>query len=345
MDNLSHSLFGAHVSRLPAFRGVAPRLAFWTAVAASNAPDVDGLLRFAGAQHYVFDHRGITHSLVAVLVLAPAVALIARAAGRGSSPAFAPLLVLSIAGVLGHLLLDLLTSWGTMLLLPFSSARLALPWLFILDVVVWLILGVPLLRTAWQRRRGGIPDAIVRRRSAAALSVFSLYVGVCGLAHNRVREAALSALPDGEKPEAVLAYPAPPGPLIWTTLVRTSDQAWHRGFASALTGGVTTAGVVPTGLDDPRVQVALETELGQAYRHFATALYRVNATPLSDDGSYEVTLGDLRFSGPFWDDVPFQLWMQIGNDFRVRDWAFQRGTLSPDAPAEEQLPTAAGELP
>jgi len=247
--------------------------------------------------------------------------------------------------VLSHLLLDLLTSWGTMLLLPFSHERLALPWLFILDVFVWLILGLPLLRVAWLRRRGGVPDAIVRRTSVGALTLLTLYVALCGVAHARVRRAALEQLPAGADPEAVLAYPSPPGPLLWTTLVRTTDQEWHRGFASAITGGVTAAGVVPTGLDDPRVQVALETDLGSTYRWFATALYRVHATPLAADGSYEVTLGDLRFSGPFWNAVPFQLWMRIGADFHVRDWAFRTGILSPDEPATDGPSAAAGGLP
>ena len=197
-------------------------------------------------------------------------------------------------------------------------------------MVVWAILGLPLLRTAWRKRRGGIPDLVVRRSSTAALSVFSLYVAICGLAHERARHLALAALPPGAVPQEILAYAAPPGPLIWTTVVRTSDETWHRGFASVASGGVTEAGLFPTGLDDPRVQVALETGIGSTYRWFAPALYRAEVTPFAADGSYAVTLGDLRFSGPFTERVPFQLRLEIGADFQLQGWEFRTGFLSPD---------------
>ncbi len=344
MDNLSHTLVGIHLARLPAFRSIGPRLAFWTGVAASNAPDVDGVLRFWSERAYIFEHRGITHSLLAALLIAPLVAAIAGlVARRPLHRDFLPLLGLSLAGVAVHLFFDLITSWGTMLLLPFSHARLALPWVFVLDVVVWAILGIPLLRTAWRRRRGGIPDSIVRRSSVATLSVLSLYIALCALGHERARRVALAQLPDGAEPEEVLAFPVPPGPLLWTTAVRDANQVWHRGFASVLTGGVTHAGQVPTGLDDPRVQVALETELGSTYRWFAAALYRASATELAADGSYQVTLADLRFSGPFREEVPFQLWMEIGPDFRVRAYEFRTGRLSAEEAAAAPSPLAGDE--
>ena len=344
MDNLSHTLLGAHLSRLPAFRKISPSLAFWTAVAASNVPDVDGLLRFVSERAHLFEHRGITHSLAGLLAIAPLVALAAAAiARRPLRTHFLPLLALAAAGVAGHILLDVLTSWGTMILLPFSHARVSLPWLFILDVVVWAILGIPLLRTAWRKRRGGIPVRVVRRSSQAALAVFSVYVALCGVARERSRAVALRQFGGDGQPVEVLAWPSPPGPLIWTTAVRTEDQVWHRGFASVVSGGLTRIGELPTGLEDPRVQVALETELGSTYAWFADALYLVDVTSLRADGSYELILGDLRFSGPFWEEVPFQLRMEIGPDFQVRDWDFRTGRLSPDTatPAPSEV-TAGG---
>jgi len=334
LDNLTHTLFGIHLARLPAFRGIGPRLAFWTGLLAANLPDVDGLLRFVSEEAYVFEHRGISHSVAGLVVLAPLAALAACAFGRRPLRTHFPrLLALAAAAIAGHVVLDLLTSWGTMALLPFSHERLSLPWLFVLDPIVWVLLGLPLLRTAWRKRHGGLPGRVVERSSALALGLLSVYVAVGGAARERARHAAVAQLPDGIRPVEVLAFPSPPGPLIWTTLVRDEEQVWHRGFASAVTGGVTWIDRVPTGLEDPRVQVALETDLGARYRWFAEALYRVHASPLDADGSYQVVLGDLRFSGPFWEEVPFQIWLEIGPDFRVRDWSFRTGSLSPDIEA------------
>lgn len=310
------------------------RTAFWVCVAASNVPDVDFVLRFLGEDRYVFEHRGITHSLVGGLLIAPLVAAIAAAfSKRPLGKAFWPLLGIAGAGVAGHLFLDLITSWGTMLLLPFSHVRLSLPWVFILDVWVWLILGVPLLVGWWRRRRGPLPDRILRRTSLTALSFFAAYVALCALGYGRARQAALAdALNAGLEPTEVKAWPVPGGPLLWTTAVRTTDQTWRRGFASALTGGVTEAGSFPTGLDDPRVQVALDTKIGSSYRWFADALYLADATPMGDDGSYSVTLADLRFSGPIWPGVPFAVRLRIGSDFALEDWSFGTGRIPEEQP-------------
>lgn len=335
LDNLAHSLFGAHLSRLPPFRAIPQRLAFWTCVAASNVPDLDFLLRFAGEDRYVFEHRGLTHSLLGLLVLAPLTAWVASriASPRSERPPFLPLLWVALVGVAGHLLLDVLTNWGTMLLTPFSETRFAIPILFIVDPWVWGMLGLPLLITAIRKRRG-IPDRIVRRSSATALLLFSLYTVLCGRAFLKARSTALEAAVGN--PREVRVWAAPGGPLLWTTAVRTEDHVWERSFVSALTGGATPAGTFPTGLDDPRVQVALESPIGGAYRRFADALYLVEATPVGEDGSYEVVLGDLRFSGPFWESVPFQLQLVVGPDFSVVDAGFVTGRM----PVEIQPPGA-----
>lgn len=339
MDNLAHSLFGAHLSRLPAFRSLPPRVALWTCVAASNVPDLDFVLRFAGEDRYVFDHRGITHSLVGLLVLAPFCAfaawLLSRRSRQGSGPAFAPLLWVALVGVAGHLVFDVLTSWGTMLLQPFADTRFALPILFIVDPWVWALLGVPLLVTAWRKRKG-IPDQIVRRASVSTLLLFSFYLLLCGRGWLRAREVALETA-DGQV-EEVRVWAAPGGPLLWTTAVRTDGHLWQRSFVSGLTGGSTGGGTFRSGLDDARVQVALETPLGAAYGWFADALYLVDASPVREDGSYEITLGDLRFSSPFWQQVPFQLRLSIGPDFSVVDGGFVTGRLADDVPPPEDVP-------
>lgn len=336
MDNLSHTLLGVHLSRLRPFRRLTERQAFWTATFAANVPDVDGLLRFAGNPTWILDHRGPTHSIVGMCLLAPAIALLASALSRGRAP-LAPLVGLSFLGVASHLFLDLITSWGTMLLLPFSDARLSLPWVFIADPVVWLILGLPLLRIGWKRWRGPLPVRVVQQTSLAAATVLLLYVGLCGLAHERARRTALAALPEGARPVEVLAFPSPPGPLVWSTLIRTENHRWHRSFVSIL-GGVVPSGSVPTGLQDPRVQVALETRLGQAWSRFAAAPWLVAATPIAADGSYELTLGDLRFSNPFRERVPFLLWMRIGPDFQVEEADFRTGTLPAELLPDDRAP-------
>jgi hypothetical protein len=117
---------------------------------------------------------------------------------------------------------------------------------------------------------------------------------------------------------------------LWTSAVSVDPAEWRRGYVSALTGGVTEAGVFPTGGDDPRVQVALETEVGRRYREFARALYRVDASPVGEDGRFSVRVGDLRFTNPFTDDALFQLRIDVGPDFRAEGHGFASGSVPPD---------------
>jgi inner membrane protein len=334
LDNLTHSLAGAHLARLPPLDRAGPGISLATALVASNLPDADVLLLLGGQATYVFGHRTATHSLLGIAVMAPLVALAASlAARRPLREVFAPLLLLSLAGLAGHLLLDVPTSWGTALFWPFSPERVALPWMFIIDVFVIALLGLPLLRD-WARRRAG-RTVTPGRTAALALVSVALYAAICGNLQARARTIAVESVvanappAPGETAEAH-AWPVPFGPLLWTTVVSTDPDVWHRAFVSALTGGVTPAGDFPTGRADPRVQVALETPVGRRWAAFAEAPYVAAASPLADDGSFQVAVGDLRFTGPFAEAAPFELWLKVGPAFQVVASELRTGRVPPE---------------
>lgn len=321
LDNLTHSLVGAHLARLPPLDGAGRGVSLAAALVASSLPDADVALWSLGETAYVLGHRTATHSLVAVAVASPLVALcFCPFARRPLRKAFPPLLALTAAALLGHLALDAVTSWGTALLWPFTQRRFALPWLFIVDVLALALLALPLVRDAVRER---LDRPVARpRTSALALATLALYVAICGNLQGRARrlaiEAAMASDPPGDGRELVAhAWPVPFGPLLWTTAVRTGPETWHRSYVSVLTGGVTPAGDFPTGLTDARVQVALETDLGGSWARWAAAPYLASVSPLTEGGSYHVALGDLRFTGPFSDAAPFELWLEVGPDFRV----------------------------
>lgn len=119
---------------------------------ASNLPDIDIVLEARSDAAYILFHRGLTHSLVGLGLLP-----VALAAGLywayGGRTRFGWLALVSAAGVAMHLLYDLVTSWGTMLLYPFSSERFALDWLFIVDLVTWALpVGVLVVCRRWPER-------------------------------------------------------------------------------------------------------------------------------------------------------------------------------------------------
>lgn len=118
MDNITHSLTGLALSRAGLDR-FCPR-AVWLLLLSANAPDADIGVASQGAFRYLEAHRGYTHSLVAVPLLAVLTVGVVAAISREKLPWFRAWL-LSVAGLVSHLLLDWTNSYGIRLCLPFSS--------------------------------------------------------------------------------------------------------------------------------------------------------------------------------------------------------------------------------
>ncbi|WP_410964399.1 metal-dependent hydrolase, partial [Salmonella sp. SAL4447] len=68
----THTLVGIALARTSLDR-VAP-FATWTAIIASNLPDIDIVAQFWGTDAYLDHHRGITHAIISLPVLSLALA-------------------------------------------------------------------------------------------------------------------------------------------------------------------------------------------------------------------------------------------------------------------------------
>jgi membrane-bound metal-dependent hydrolase YbcI (DUF457 family) len=147
VDNITHSLFAvtlANAGLRRAGRGTTAAL-----VIASNIPDIEVLTAFTGGRlGYLSAHRGPTHgplALALALVAAGVVWLVQRARGRRSEAASVPALVaVAMIGVVGHIAMDLATSYGTRVLSPFRETWYGVDWLPIVDIYLWAVLTGPL---------------------------------------------------------------------------------------------------------------------------------------------------------------------------------------------------------
>lgn len=205
MDTIAHGLTGAVIGYC-GFRQRAGRVALWTAIAAAEFPDIDIVMSFLGGETYFRWHRGFTHSAVLLPFWAALVAgVFWEMSGRKN---FRTLWWASVAGMASHLFLDWITNYGTMLLWPLSNARLALSWVFIVDVYVWAALLVTLVGAIWTQRAG------VAKTGLGVVCAFFLFCGVS-------RAVALRSQPRG-----AVAYAHPMNPLRWTIL-RDDGEAIH----------------------------------------------------------------------------------------------------------------------
>jgi membrane-bound metal-dependent hydrolase YbcI (DUF457 family) len=149
MDNFTHTLFGLSLAKVGLER-VTP-LATAALVISSNLPDIDVLPGIRGGTlAYIEYHRGFTHSLTGLVLLAAALTLILTYVDRRfrlrkdpfSRPVKpASLFYVTLLGGLGHTSMDLTNSYGVRLLEPFSSRWFYGDLAFVADPWIWLILG------------------------------------------------------------------------------------------------------------------------------------------------------------------------------------------------------------
>lgn len=167
MDALVHGATGASLAWALPQRWGGPHAAPPVVVGAL-LPDADVLFGPFLNPDSGFTHRGFTHSLVGVAVLAPLVALVALRLSREKR--YARLVTLIAMGMLSHLLLDLPTPMGTVLFFPFSRSYVHLDFLGYVD---WTLFALALfvLLAVWTYAKR---EAAVRRGILAAVLLSSL---------------------------------------------------------------------------------------------------------------------------------------------------------------------------
>jgi inner membrane protein len=148
MDNLTHSLVGLTAAKA-GLEKLSPT-ATLVCILTANAPDVDIVYLLTGDRwSFLAHHRGLTHSIIGTLTLALLIPLlfylvdllIATRTKRDPVIKLRGLLFGSVVVGATHPLLDWSNNYGIRLLLPWSSRWFYGDLVFIVDPVMWLIIG------------------------------------------------------------------------------------------------------------------------------------------------------------------------------------------------------------
>jgi len=161
MDTITHGIAGALIGKA-VFRGEdmfasrpmnRGRIITWSLMLGAIFPDSDVIRDiFSHDKLLVITwHRSITHSLVMLPLWALLFAGMTRVfvnSRKWEAPSFVALAGIYAAGILSHILLDLVTSFGTMIWSPLEWSRPAWDLIFIIDFTLTAIFLVPQL-LAW----------------------------------------------------------------------------------------------------------------------------------------------------------------------------------------------------
>jgi len=182
-------------------------------------PDIDSLLGLVSPLAYLTGHRGLTHSLVLLPLWAALLAWLFSGFGRRRD-CLKPFFFISAAALALHVLGDLITAFGTMLLEPLSDRRFALSTTFIIDLWFSGIVLAGVLATLLLPRW--------RMPSIAALVVLCGYVAFSSVQRERALEIGLArAAANGWSGVLVTAVPRPVSPFNWMVVIEDGERYEH----------------------------------------------------------------------------------------------------------------------
>jgi inner membrane protein len=289
LDNLCHTLAGAAIGEA----GLKTRTRFGNAalMVSANLPDIDVLVFLTDTSSVSF-RRGWTHGVIAQIALPIVLTAVLwlvhrlRPPGREAPPFRAGwLLALAYVGVYSHVLMDLLNNYGVRLLAPFDWRWFYGDSVFIIDLVLWLSLGLGV----WFARR--------RRRAAFArrgLAVAVCYVLVMVVSARAARAIVVDAWRDrqGSEPRAVMVGPRPVTPFTRDVIVDAGDR-YESGTFSWWTRGVAwQPEPIPKNSERPEVAVAREDRRVREFLNWSRfPFWEIHA----DGDAARVVARDMRF--------------------------------------------------
>jgi inner membrane protein len=301
VDNVCHTLVGAACGEA----GLKHRTRFGNAtlMLAANLPDVDVLVFLTDVVPVSF-RRGWTHGVVAQALLPVALTLVMVAVDRwrprrsGNPPVRVGwLLALSYVGVYTHVFLDFLNNYGIRLLAPFDWRWFYGDAVFIVDIWLWLALGLGV----WLARRQRTPRAAQGALVVAACYIAFMLVSA-GAAREEVadvwrRQRGATSL-DVSSPQALMVGPVPVTPFTRTVIVDAGDY-YELGSFSWWSRSVTfdPRPVPKNGTGEAVAAARARPEVQDVLVWARFPYWTVEPDPDSGLAGARVKLGDVRFFG------------------------------------------------
>lgn len=316
VDTVTHTLTGAVIAKAIHDE----RLGRWGSVAGLAMgffPDSDFVLRLFNRQFYLEYHRDFTHSILLIPLYALFFSwLFVRMSKR---PHFWGFYKICLPVLISHVVLDLLTSYGTMVLSPFFEHRFSWDLVFIVDLAFSGILFFPwMVSRFWKERAHWI--------CRGSLFGVGLYIFLCGVQHQKaigLTEAFAKNL--GEEVVQVASLPQPFSPFRWANYVETRTHVYQgfvglrlkespqfpKGAEESQSNFSLSFGRLrslyqppekvryqsyPKGLNSPWVEKARNTKGVKFYYWFAK--FPVVKGVHSEDGKHRVEFMDVRFLLP-----------------------------------------------
>jgi Predicted membrane-bound metal-dependent hydrolases len=228
VDTVTHALFGALASRAVATKAQSknkfhnPYMPATIAAVAGAFPDIDYVMFWVNPLTFLAEwHRSYTHSLVLLplwTILLTGIFILVLPAMRKQwliTTGFAAL------GLASHILLDLLTVYGTKIFYPVSNHAFSLGTTFVIDPILSFLVITGLIVSCYRPPRfAGVSCIFVL--GVYVLIQWHLKTQACETGTSEISQASATYID-------TVALPQPFSPFHWRIIIREND-----GYSSAL---------------------------------------------------------------------------------------------------------------
>jgi len=224
VDSITHTVTGAVIAKAIDDEKVGN----WGMIAGLSVgyfPDTDFVLSLFNRQFYLQYHRDFTHSLVLIPFYALFFSWIFVKISK--RPYFWSFYKICLPVLVSHVILDLLTSYGTMIFSPFFEYRFSWDLIFIIDLIFSGIIFFPFLISIFLKRK----DQWICRGSLIGITLYILF---CWIQHDQaINLTKTFAQSLNEEVIRVASLPQPLSPFRWANYVETKDKV-YQGFVDLL---------------------------------------------------------------------------------------------------------------
>lgn len=227
MDSITQAVLGAGLQGALMGRSQGRKALLYGGLLAT-LPDMDVLIRYVDPVSQMTFHRGFSHSVFMLTMLALVMTWLIRKKWPDAPYSASRLLITLLLVLLTHPILDAFTVYGTQLFWPMQTTPESWSAIFIIDPIFTVPLVLTVLAAALV---GCTKKARIAMTAALIFGACYLLFGLGGrwMAEHRV-EQALQA--QGVKPTAVLATPMPFNTLLWRVIAK--DDTGH--YYEAISG-------------------------------------------------------------------------------------------------------------
>ncbi|MGX9135975.1 metal-dependent hydrolase [Rummeliibacillus sp. JY-2-4R] len=247
-------------------------------IVGSQAPDIDTILKLRSNAVYIRHHRGITHSIPAVILWPILISAVLFIIFPGVN--LLHLWLWTFFAVFLHVFVDIFNAYGTQALRPFSNRWVALGWINTFDPIIFALHVIALM--IWAFGANPVPTMFI------LYGVIFIYYIIRYILQKSVKKAVRNTIPDAE-----LIILSPTSHFFQYRVAANSSTHHYVGRAYGRSITIYDKFLIEPIPDSPEFEVVMKDPNFKTFASFSP-LYRWEVSKL-EDGLIEVRLIDLRY--------------------------------------------------